>query len=107
MHAQILKAQEIYIRLEELSHKKASLWSFYSVIFNGKFVCPKFDLDIHAKCVTRFVKRDLPHTFNSTDLEDHILVVKKHITPSTKLCGCSLLTEFQVNSLLQGRRREN
>ena len=48
--------------------------------------------------VTGFAKRGLPHPSNSMNSENHNSVFKKHInlklSPSTKLCWCSLLTKF-------------
>ena len=52
--------------------------------------------------MTGFAKRDLPHTSNSMNLEDHNLVTKSlKLSPSAKLCWCTLLTKFQVNGLFK------
>ena len=66
------------------------------------YVC----LYMHNMCVyvTGVAKRNLPHTANSMNLEDHNFVQERYkpeISPSVNLCWCSLLSNFQGNNLFQ------
>ena len=55
--------------------------------------------------VTGFAKRDLPHTSNFINLEDHNFVIKRQmklkLSPAIKQCWYFLLTKFQVHSVYQ------
>ena len=65
------------------------------------------DSGFTALYMTGFVKRGLPHTSNSMNVEDHNVVFKKDtnlkFSPSINLCWCSVLTKFHVNNFFQSQ----
>ena len=68
------------------------------------YICQLFAWNM-VVYVTGFAKRVLPHTSNSTNLEDHNLVIKWYtmlkLFPAINLCWCFLLTKLQVKSVNQ------